>query len=69
MGAMINIGEDNATAIDVAKLLRWEYYRGRFKELWNKPNSKIARDGIALSYLDDFIFHNVVGMKIPHEEQ
>lgn len=68
LGAMINIAEDNATSIDVAKLIRdTGASEADFKELGVKSDSKIARDGRALSQLNDWIFTNVATRAIPLE--
>lgn len=68
LGAMINIAEDNATAIDVAKVLRDSNITEQ--DLYKqgvRPKSKIARDGAALANLNDWIFTQVAVKKIPLE--
>lgn len=68
LGAMINIAEDNATSIDVAKLIRdTGVTESDFKEIGIRPNSKVAKDGIALSKLNDWIFAKVATRAIPIE--
>ena len=68
LGAMINIAENNATSIDVAKLIRdTGATEADFKELGVKSDSKIARDGRALSQLNDWIFTNTATRAIPLE--
>jgi hypothetical protein len=67
-GALINIGEDNGTAVDAAKLFRDggmtpEDLRSRGVEL----KGKIARQGIALSKLDPFLFRKVIDGDLPVE--
>lgn len=60
LGAMVNIAEDNATSIDVAKLIRdTGVSETDFNEVGIRANSKIAKDGIALSKLNDWIFTQV----------
>ena len=57
LGAMVNIAENNATSIDVAKLIRdTGITQDDFKEYGITPKSKIAKDGLALSNLNDWIF-------------
>jgi len=67
-GAMLNIAENNATAIDVAKLMKdTKATEGDFKSYGISPNSKIAKDGAALANLNDWIFQQVATRAIPLE--
>lgn len=60
MGALINIAEDNATAIDVAKYIKeTNSTREELVKLGVPPKSKILRDGIALSKLSPTLFRKV----------
>ena len=68
LGAMINIAEDSATSIDVAKLMRDSGITVEaMKEYGIAPKSKIAKDGAALSKLEDWIFTQVATRGIPLE--
>lgn len=65
-GALINIAQGNATAVDAAKFFRdtgWtaEDLRNRGLSL----GAKVARDGLALSSLSDGIFDRVIQGDIP----
>ena len=67
MGAMINIAEGSATAIDVAKVLKEHTITEEELQRYISPRSKIARDGIALSKLNDWIFTQVAIRRLPLE--
>ena len=67
MGAMINIAEGSATAIDVAKVLKEHTITEEELQRYISPRSKIARDGIALSKLNDWIFTQVATRRLPLE--
>lgn len=67
MGALINIAEGSATAIDVAKVLKEHTITEEELQRYISPRSKIARDGIALSKLNDWIFTQVAIRRLPLE--
>lgn len=67
MGAMINIAEGSATAVDVAKVLKEHTITEEELQRYIPPRSKIARDGIALSKLNDWIFTQVATRRLPLE--
>ena len=68
VGAMINIAQGHATSIDVAKVIKETGFT--LKEMEKQgvpPKSKIARDGHALSQLEDWIFTQVATRAFPLE--
>jgi hypothetical protein len=82
MGALINIAEDNATAVDVAKYINETgSTREELIKLGISPRSKILRDGEALSKLSKPLFRKVatgamsienaviIGNELPNNEE
>src|SRR5690606_3250654 len=67
MGAMINIAEGSATAIDVAKVLKEHTVTEEELQRYISPRSKIARDGIALTKINDWILTQVATRRLPLE--
>ena len=65
---MKNIAEDNASSIDVAKLIRdTGATEEEFTKMGVRPNSKVKKDGMALANLNDSIFTQVATKGIPIE--
>ena len=67
-GAMINIAQGHATSIDVAKVIK--DIGITLKEMQKQgipPKSKIAKDGYALSQLEDWLFTQVATRAFPIE--
>lgn len=68
LGAMLNIGDNNATEIDVAKVLRdSSVTMEELKSYGISPKNKLTRDGMALAQLDDWIFRQVATKAIAED--
>lgn len=67
LGAMINIAEGSATAVDIAKVLKDSTINEKELRQYISPRSKVARDGMALAKLNDWIFTQVATKRIPLE--
>lgn len=67
LGALVNIAENHAEAIDVAKVLRDSTLTTDELKKYLSPRSKIMKDGIALSNLNDWIFTQVATNKISQD--
>ena len=67
LGAIMNIADNHAEAVDVAKVLRDSTLTEQKLKQYVSPRSKVMKEGIALSNLNDWIFTQVATSKIPQD--